>query len=127
MTSLNSAVIELLGRPNMLGEDRALAARMIVADGEINHILARTKGILARPIWAGCAHESDRCNDLFVAEWERFKSRVADDTEFRRHPSPSERDVFKEAVAGTEYALARLRQEFAQLGKTSWVYDDEEP
>lgn len=127
MTSLNSAVIELLGRPNMLGEDRALAARMIVADEEVNHILARTKGILGRSIWAGCAQESDRCNDLFVAEWERFKARVADDTEFRRRPNVSEMDVFREAVAGTEYALARLRQEFAQLGKTSWVYDDEEP
>ncbi|WP_194924010.1 hypothetical protein [Catenulispora pinisilvae] len=127
MNSLRSVVVEILGRPHILGQSRALAARMIAADEEINHILARTKGTLARPIWAGCARESDRCMDLFITEWGLFKARVGDDSELRRSPNPCEVGVFQEAVAGTEWALGRLRQEFGLLGMTSWVYDDEEP
>ncbi|MEZ0112462.1 hypothetical protein ABH920_006484 [Catenulispora sp. EB89] len=129
MTTLTSVVIEILGRPNMLGECRALAARMIAADEEINHILARTKrnGTLAQSVWSACAAESERSINLYVAEWRRFKARVADDHECRRRPNPSEVKVFEGAVAGIEGALGTLRQEFALLGKTSWVYGDDEP
>ncbi|NUP51783.1 MAG: hypothetical protein HOW97_31365 [Catenulispora sp.] len=127
MTTLTSVVIEVLGHPRMLGEVRALAARMIAIDEEINHILARTKGTLARPIWAGCAAESDRGIDLFVAEWERFKACAAEDGWLNRRTNPGEVAVLKEAVAACDRALERLRQEFARMGKTSWVYGDDEP
>lgn len=126
MDSLTSAVIEILGHhPKFVGETRSLAARMIAIDEEINHILGRTKGTLGRPIWAGCAVESDRGIDLFVAEWRRFKARMAEDDRPHRRPSPGVA-VFREAVAACERALDRLRQEFGLLGKTSWVYGDDE-
>ncbi|MEU6234947.1 hypothetical protein [Kitasatospora sp. NPDC047058] len=107
---------------------RFLTGELIAAHAELNHLLARTKGRLARATWADCGDELHRCTSLYRSAWARFAAAVGDDfpngADTMPSPTlgPETTQAFQAAVDGLRGALEVLRRESRQLGCESWVY-----
>jgi hypothetical protein len=100
---------------------------LIAAHAELNHLLARTKGTLARTVWADCGDELERCMSLYRSAWTRFVAMVPDhypngvDTVLPPTLGPETTQAFQAAADGLRAALDILRSECRLLGCESWV------
>ena len=61
--------IEVLSFRHATTHQIALTGEMIAAYAEMNHMLGRSKGFIARDVWADSASEVDRCVDLYRSAW----------------------------------------------------------
>ncbi|MFF4922745.1 hypothetical protein ACFY4B_19370 [Kitasatospora sp. NPDC001261] len=119
--------IDVLAHRHAGAQRQALTGESIAAYTELNHLLGRTKGTLARTVWLDCADELDRCVSLYRGAWARFASVVGNDYPNGADTAPSPElgpettRAFQEAADGLRAALAVLRREARLLGCESWV------
>jgi hypothetical protein len=93
---------------------------MIAAYAEMNHLLGRTKGKLARTVWGECADETVRCSRLYEATWTGFTDGLCDDPEVDPRPGLDVTRDFQDAVDGLRAALDVMKRESGHIGMVSW-------
>jgi hypothetical protein len=99
----------------------ALTGQMVAMHAELNHLFGRSKGQMPPESWAKCADDWRGYFELYESAWNQFSSSLGDPDAYPR-PGVEVADAFQSAVDGARQVLERMRREFAEAGKESWIF-----